>query len=228
MNPWQSDPFPHAVIDGMWPPALLQAAAAEFPGPDDGRWESAPGPREGGKRWCDRPAGWGPVVKQVIGELRGRRGAGLAGGPDGHRGPAGGHARRRDAHDRAGRPAGDAPGLQRPPRHRGHGARLNVLLFLNEEWEKEWGGVLYLGEHKQVEVMPVPGGWRSSSAVTSRGTAILSRSRGITGGSRWPATGTPLRGPRCRRTGRSGRMASAPVRLLHVPRRAGHAGDAAP
>ena len=35
--------------------------------------------------------------------------------------------------------------------------RLNVLLFLNEEWEKEWGGVLYLGEHKQVEVMPLAG-----------------------------------------------------------------------
>ena len=67
---WQSDPFPHAVIDGLWPEALLLAAAAEFPGPDDGRWESAPGPREGGKRWCDRPAGWGPIVKQVIGELR--------------------------------------------------------------------------------------------------------------------------------------------------------------
>ena len=49
MNAWQSDPFPHAVIDGMWPQALLLAAAAEFPPPDDARWESAPGPREGGK-----------------------------------------------------------------------------------------------------------------------------------------------------------------------------------
>ena len=33
--------------------------------------------------------------------------------------------------------------------------RLNVLLFLNETWDKEWGGVLYLGEHKQIEVMPL-------------------------------------------------------------------------
>ena len=32
-----------------------------------------------------------------------------------------------------------------------------MLLFLNEEWDKEWGGVLYLGEHKQIEVMPLLG-----------------------------------------------------------------------
>ena len=157
MNAWQADPFPHAVIDGMWPQALLLAAAAEFPGPDDGRWESAPGPREGGKRWCDRPAGWGPIVKQVIGELRsdsardwlvsltGIEGlqADTLGGGMHMTGPDGRLAMHRDFNVHPG-----TGGLER---------RLNVLLFLNEEWEKEWGGVLYLGEHKQVEVMPLAG-----------------------------------------------------------------------
>ena len=157
MNAWQADPFPHAVIDGMWPQALLLAAAAEFPGPDDGRWESAPGPREGGKRWCDRPAGWGPIVRQVIGELRsdsardwlasltGIEGlqADTLGGGMHMTGPDGRLALDRDFNVHPG-----TGGLER---------RLNVLLFLNEEWEKEWGGVLYLGEHKQVEVMPLAG-----------------------------------------------------------------------
>jgi Rps23 Pro-64 3,4-dihydroxylase Tpa1-like proline 4-hydroxylase len=33
--------------------------------------------------------------------------------------------------------------------------RLNVLLFLNAEWDAEWGGTLYLGEHRQVPVLPL-------------------------------------------------------------------------
>ena len=141
----------------MWPPALLLSAAAEFPSPDDGRWESAPGPREGGKRWCDQPAGWGPVVKQVIGELRSdsaRTWLGNLTGIDGLQadtlgggmhmtGTDGRLAMHRDFNVHPG-----TGGLER---------RLNVLLFLNETWDKEWGGVLYLGEHKQIEVMPVLG-----------------------------------------------------------------------
>jgi len=157
MNAWQTDPFPHAVVDGLWPQALLLAAAAEFPGPADARWESAPGPREGGKRWCDKPSGWGPIVKQVIGELRsdsarawltsltGIEGlqADTLGGGMHMTGPDGRLAMHRDFNVHPG-----TGGLER---------RLNVLLILNEEWDKDWGGVLYLGEYKEIEVMPIAG-----------------------------------------------------------------------
>ena len=157
MSIWKQDPFPHAVIDGMWPQALLESAAAEFPAADDRRWTSAPGPLEGGKLWCDRPEGWGPVVRQVIGELRsdnardwlsyltGIEGlqADTLGGGMHMTGPDGRLAMHRDFNVHPG-----TGGLER---------RLNVLLFLNPEWERAWGGVLYLGEHKSVEVMPLLG-----------------------------------------------------------------------
>ena len=102
-------------------------------------------------------AGWGPIVKQVIGELRsdsardwlvsltGIEGlqADTLGGGMHMTGPDGRLAMHRDFNVHPG-----TGGLER---------RLNVLLFLNEEWEKDWGGVLYLGEHTQVEVMPLAG-----------------------------------------------------------------------
>jgi len=33
--------------------------------------------------------------------------------------------------------------------------RINLLIFLNEQWEKEWGGTLYLGANKEVEILPL-------------------------------------------------------------------------
>ena len=46
----------------------------------------------------------------------------------------------------------------------GHCRRLNVLTFLNYRWDDP-GGVLYLGEHREVEVLPEMG--RTVIFVTS-------------------------------------------------------------
>lgn len=157
MNPWQTDPFPHAVVDGMWPRDLIDATAAEFPGPDDARWQTGPHETERGKLWCDQPAGWGPVTRQMLAELRsdsardwleGLTGitglvADTLGGGMHMTGEGGRLAMHRDFNVHPGR-----GGLER---------RLNVLLFLSPQWEREWGGVLYLGEHRQVEVLPLAG-----------------------------------------------------------------------
>ena len=154
---WIPDPFPHAVIDGMWPGPFLEAVAAEFPAATDPRWTSAPGPREGGKLWCDQPSGWGPLVRQAVAEMRSDQArdwlaaltgigglvADTLGGGMHMTGPGGRLAMHRDFNVHPG-----AGNLER---------RLNVLLFLNPEWEKEWGGTLYLGEHKEIEVLPLAG-----------------------------------------------------------------------
>jgi Rps23 Pro-64 3,4-dihydroxylase Tpa1-like proline 4-hydroxylase len=33
--------------------------------------------------------------------------------------------------------------------------RINLLVFLEDEWQKEWGGVLYLGRNREVEILPL-------------------------------------------------------------------------
>ena len=30
-----------------------------------------------------------------------------------------------------------------------------MLVFLNPDWEKSWGGALYLGDKRQVEILPL-------------------------------------------------------------------------
>lgn len=146
-------PFPHAVIDGLWDPAWLEAIAAEFPAPGDPRWITYPDPKEFGKR-CGDKRNWGPetarwfdlmqsdevcealTVATGIGSLT----ADTTGGGM-HMTSAGG---RLESHvDFNLHP--DNPQFER---------RLNLLVFLNEGWQAEWGGVLYLGEHREVEVLP--------------------------------------------------------------------------
>ena len=35
----KNDPFPHVVVDGLFPPQLIQALVSEFPNPDDESWD---------------------------------------------------------------------------------------------------------------------------------------------------------------------------------------------
>ena len=34
-----NDPFPHVIVDGLFPPQLIQDLVSEFPSPDDKSWE---------------------------------------------------------------------------------------------------------------------------------------------------------------------------------------------
>lgn len=150
---WALEPFPHTIVDGLWPAADIEAAEASFPPAHDPRWITYPQPGERGKR-CGPERMWAPAVTHMMDQMRsgGFRawledlaGAGglvpdtLGGGM--HMTGAGGRlAMHRDFNTHP------ELGLER---------RLNVLVFLNPQWEKEWGGVLYLGENREVEILPL-------------------------------------------------------------------------
>lgn len=147
------EPFPYAVLDGQWDPEWLRAIAAEFPPADDPRWATYPDPKERGKR-AGGPDLWGPETRRWFTEmfeparvrdLEKFTGIGsltpdtVGGGM--HMTPEGGRLASHvdfniHPHDLT---------LER---------RINVLVFLNEDWRPEWGGSLVLGEHRDVEVVP--------------------------------------------------------------------------
>lgn len=151
---WEAtEPFPHLVVDGLWDPSTLQEAAEEFPDPRDPRWTTYPDPKEYGKR-AGGPNCWGPATRQIIAHARSRQVCKVLEAATGI-GPLTADAIGGGMHmtGEGGRLAShvdfnihpDNPSLER---------RLNLLVFLNPGWQSEWGGVLYLGGHREVEVQP--------------------------------------------------------------------------
>jgi hypothetical protein len=146
-------PFPHAVVDGMWDADLLRVIADEFPDPADPRWVTYPDPKEFGKR-AGGPVMWGPITQNLFDMVRSRwfveQLEALTGvepltpdhvGGGMHMTTEGGRlASHVDFNIHP-----DHPDLER---------RINLLVFLNENWDPEWGGSLLLGEHREVEVVP--------------------------------------------------------------------------
>lgn len=151
---WATEPFPHTVIDGMWNPSFLRACRGEFPAAGDERWITYDDPEERGKK-----AGalnmWGPTTHSFFDVVRDPEFAVLLeqvtgiqpligddiGGGMHETGDGGRLEMHVDFNIHPGNPL-----LER---------RLNVLVFLNDRWERDWGGVLYLGDRKQVEVLPL-------------------------------------------------------------------------
>lgn len=151
----QAAPFPHAVLDDLWDPDHLRACAAEFPPGHDPRWTTYPDPKEYGKRAGDSRM-WGPATKAFFDTARstavcrqleewtgiGPLTADDLGGGMHMTGEGGRLAMHRDFNRHPSLP------LER---------RLNLLVFLNPVWEREWGGVLYLGAGREAEVLPLFG-----------------------------------------------------------------------
>ncbi|QEQ93687.1 hypothetical protein SEA_ZUKO_109 [Streptomyces phage Zuko] len=150
-----AEPFPHIVLDGFWSDDELSMAAAEFPEPADPRWKTYRDPKEWGKRCMDEPHTWprgvaqlmahlqSPVMCEALEDLTGLRGitSDAVGGGMHMTGEGG----RLDMHvDFNVHP--DGKRLR----------KLNVLVFMNREWNTEWGGTLYLGEDRDRAVFP---GW---------------------------------------------------------------------
>lgn len=149
----QAQPFPHQIIDGMWDVTGLRAIIDEFPSGDDPRWITYAQPEEIGKR-AGASNMWGPTTKHWFETMRGpemvKRVEELTGispltpddiGGGMHMtGPDGRLAMHIDFNYHPSLP------LMR---------RINFLVFLNDEWEKEWGGTLYLGAEREVEVLPL-------------------------------------------------------------------------
>lgn len=138
-------PFPHIVLDDFLAPGAAERAVAEFPTLDSDQWNSYVHANE--RKFSDtNPAAWGPTLRAVLAELNSPafvsfletltgidglvpdeqlEGGGL------HQSVAGGflniHA-----------------DFTVHPRRRNWQRRVNLLLYLNEAWQPEWGGELEL------------------------------------------------------------------------------------
>ncbi len=141
----EAAPYPHMVFDGVLDDATFARAVAEFPPRDAPGWTSYVHVNET-KYGNTKPETWGPTLQTVVRALTGRRflsfleeltgiddlladrtmdGGGL------HETPAGGHLNVHTdftAHH-------SVPGWHR---------RVNVLLYLNAQWQPQWGGDLEL------------------------------------------------------------------------------------
>lgn len=145
-------PFPHLVVDGLWPDDLLKSLDAEFPAPDDPRWITYPDAKERGKKAGDRRM-WGPATRGFFDAARSPDACAMLelltgiepltaddiGGGMHETGEGGRLASHVDFNVHPTLP------LER---------RLNMLVFLSPDWDPAWGGTLYLGEQRDVAVVP--------------------------------------------------------------------------
>jgi hypothetical protein len=154
-----ADPFPHAVIDDFLPADVLARLIAEFPGPAGGNWQRFDNERERKLASTD-PDDMSPFTRQVLSEFNAATmidflealtgieglipdphlwGGGL------HQIEAGGHL---GVHS-------DFNWHTRLLLDR----RINLLVYLNEDWPEDWGGALELWDRDMREcrerVLPV-------------------------------------------------------------------------
>lgn len=154
-----ADPFPHAVIDDFFPPAVLEAVLDEFPAPDAIAWKRFESGRERKLANYDE-ALMGLTTRTLIHELNSARFlrwlTQLTGVenliPDPYL-EGGGH------HQIL--PGGKLGVHADFNKHRvlGLERRLNVLVYLNQDWSEEFGGHLELWDQEMVacrrRVLPV-------------------------------------------------------------------------
>lgn len=154
-----ADPFPHGVFDGLFDPAVLEQVAAEMPprsAPGWTTWETL----EEWKYVFDRPEFFGPAARQLHEELNSsefvrflERLTGIAGLiPDPHLTAAGYFDIERGGFLNVHLDFTHNPKLNLV-------RRINVLLYLNPDWEPAWGGQLELWrsltEGPVVEIVPL-------------------------------------------------------------------------
>lgn len=147
-----AEPFPHLVVDNLWPDSLLSAVDAEFPSADDRRWITYPDAKERGKKAGDRRM-WGEATRGFFDAARSPDACTMLelltgiepltaddiGGGMHETGEGGRLAMHVDFNVHPTLP------LER---------RLNMLVFLSRDWDPAWGGTLYLGEQREVSVVP--------------------------------------------------------------------------
>lgn len=140
-----AEPFPHAVLDGLLPADVAARAAQEHAALPDELWRAYVHLNER-KYAHNRPADWGPTLRALVEQLNHpsfvrvlERLTGIEGllpdpdldGAGLHRIPSGGFL---NVH-------ADFTAHHRHPHLR---RRVNLLLFLNPDWEAAWGGALEL------------------------------------------------------------------------------------
>ena len=151
---WRTEPFPHAVIDGLWDDDLLEAARREFFYISPSQWRTYGDPEEYGKRAIDDSALWGSAVRtffNIAGDPLFRADLEVMTGIsdiDPHE--AGGGLHETGENGRL--------GMHRDFNYNpldGRPRRLNLLTYLNHDWDCAWGGCLYLGADRSITVTPI-------------------------------------------------------------------------
>ena len=154
-----ADPFPHVVLDDFLPPEELEPLLAEFPRPDDLDWHRFHTDREL-KLATEDPEVIPPYARSVLAQFNSAAAidflealTGIEGlipdphywGGGLHQIEPGGHL---DVHS-------DFNWHKRLRLDR----RINLLLYLNEDWKPEWGGALELWNRDMTEcrqrVLPI-------------------------------------------------------------------------
>jgi Rps23 Pro-64 3,4-dihydroxylase Tpa1-like proline 4-hydroxylase len=139
-----ADPFPHVVLDGVFDPELLTQILAEFDAMDRGRWHSSDKDVE--RKWATEDIQhFGPTTRAFIHQLNGglflnflEKLTGIQGLiSDPHLRGGGLHEIRRDG------ALGVHADFNLYPRLN-IWRRLNLLLYLNQDWDDSWGGELEL------------------------------------------------------------------------------------
>ena len=130
-----TNPFPHLVVDGWWDDGVLRDVLDEFPEPEAAGWRRYAGTNE---RKLEGPPGlWGPHTRNLFDTIRGsipdlESAFGIAGlrmetvGGGYHCIEPGGHLQIHTDFNRSPR-----SGLHR---------RLNLLVYLNDDWDEPMGG----------------------------------------------------------------------------------------
>ena len=152
-----AQPFPHIVLDGLFSPRLLDRVLEEFERMDRGRWHQADALQE--RKWStENPRELGPFTAALIAQLNGGAFVGFLEDLTGIRGLL------PDPHLRGGglheiRPGGLLGVHADFNMHSRLGVyrRLNLLVYLNKEWQEGWGGALELwdrGGQRCVRTIP--------------------------------------------------------------------------
>ena len=137
-------PFSYAMVDGLFPPEVLEAVLAEFPEPEQVPWQSFDQATEIKLALADTTK-MGPATRNVLAECNGQvfidfleRVTGITGLiPDPHYAGGGLHQIRRGGYLKV---HADFNWHKRLRLDR----RLNVLIYLNKDWDESYGGNLEL------------------------------------------------------------------------------------
>lgn len=161
----RATPFPHVVMDGFLEPDLCRRLVDGFPAYDEERFRNEWG--ELGKAWHENVPAMGPAFAELDRGLRSHEFLGLlsqiSGIPDlvfdPHYFGGGTHE---NLHGMELDPHIDFNVHPKTKLHR----RLNLLLYLNDEWDESWGGALEL--HTNPWLHPAKNEIKTVSPVMNR------------------------------------------------------------
>lgn len=153
---WDVPPFPHVVIDNFFEPSFARELAAEFPAFDAPCWHEYSNPLEQ-KRTLNAWNAFGPATYRAFSWLNSPTFVELLRLSIHHEGPLysdpGLHGGGLHAHAAGGKLATHLDYSRHPKT--GLQRKVNLLVYLNEDWQDDWGG--HLGLWEQNPVQPGPG-----------------------------------------------------------------------